>query len=85
MNGNDRKEQRDDASQGAGAAKQKKIGVLQLAKAVGWSFFGIRRRADLESDAAQLHPLALIAAGIIGAVVFIVVLLLIVHAVVGQA
>jgi hypothetical protein len=88
MNGNNsngKKEERGGASQGAGAAKQKKIGVLQLAKAVGWSFFGIRKRADLESDAAQLHPLALIAAGLIGAVIFIVVLLLIVHVVVGQA
>jgi hypothetical protein len=52
-------------------------------KAVFWSFFGVRRRADLESDAAQLNPLHLIAAGVIGAVLFIVVLLLIVRAVVG--
>ncbi|MCG5077159.1 DUF2970 domain-containing protein [Paraburkholderia tagetis] len=82
MNGNESNGERDGAKQGAGAAK-KKSGVLQLAKAVGWSFFGIRRRADLEADAAQLHPLALIAAALIGAVIFIVVLLLIVHAVVG--
>jgi hypothetical protein len=50
---------------------------------VFWSFFGVRRRADLESDAAQLNPLHLIAAGVIGAVLFIVVLLLVVRAVVG--
>jgi hypothetical protein len=68
-----------------GGAKDgaRKGGVLQLVKAVAWSFLGIRKRADLEADAAQLHPAALIAAGIIGAVLFIVVLLLIVHAVVG--
>ncbi|MFD1558954.1 DUF2970 domain-containing protein [Paraburkholderia silviterrae] len=83
MSGNDMKGENGGANQGAGAAKQKKSGVLQLAKAVAWSFLGIRKRADLESDAAQLHPLALIAAGLIGAVLFIVVLLLIVHAVVG--
>lgn len=77
MNGNGMKGE-------GGAAKPKKSGLLQLAKAVAWSFLGIRKRADLESDAAQLHPLALIAAGIIGAALFIVVLLLIVHAVVGQ-
>jgi hypothetical protein len=69
---------------GAGPAKAKKNSVLQLVKAVAWSFLGVRKRADLESDAAQLHPLALIAAGIIGAILFIVVLLLIVHAVVGK-
>ncbi|QBQ95983.1 DUF2970 domain-containing protein [Paraburkholderia pallida] len=83
MSGNDRNDESGGAKEGAGAAKQKKSGVLQLAKAVAWSFFGIRKRADLEADAAQLHPLALIAAGLIGAVLFIVVLLLIVHAVVG--
>jgi hypothetical protein len=69
---------------GAGAAKPKKGSVLQLVKAVAWSFLGVRKRADLESDAAQLHPAALIGAGILGAILFIVVLLLIVHAVVGK-
>ncbi|WP_322091510.1 DUF2970 domain-containing protein [Paraburkholderia bannensis] len=68
----------------AGSAKAKQGSVLQLVKAVAWSFLGVRKRADLESDAAQLHPAALIAAGIIGAILFIVVLLLIVHAVVGK-
>jgi hypothetical protein len=59
-----------------------KGGFLKLVKAVFWSFFGVRRRADLESDAAQLKPLHLIAAGVIGAALFIVVLLLVVRAVV---
>ncbi len=64
------------------AASSGKGGILKLVKAVFWSFFGVRRRADLENDAAQLKPLHLIAAGI-GAVLFIVVLLLVVRAVVG--
>ncbi|SDB85389.1 DUF2970 domain-containing protein [Paraburkholderia lycopersici] len=68
---------------GGDSANRKKGGVLQLMKAVAWSFLGVRKRADLEADAANLHPAQLIAAGIIGAVLFIVVLLLIVHAVVG--
>jgi hypothetical protein len=55
---------------------------LRLLKAVFWSFFGVRRRRDLESD-ASLNPLHVIAAGIIGAVLFIVVLLVVVRAVVG--
>jgi hypothetical protein len=65
------------------AGKTKKSGMLQLFRAVAWSFLGVRKRADLEADAAHLNPLALIVAGILGAVLFIVVLLLIVHAVVG--
>ncbi|RQH04633.1 DUF2970 domain-containing protein [Paraburkholderia dinghuensis] len=66
-----------------GAAKKTKGGVLQLVKAVAWSFLGVRKRADLESDAAHLHPAALIVAGLVGAAIFIGVLLLIVHAVAG--
>jgi len=61
----------------------RKGGFVKLLKAVFWSFFGVRRRADLENDAAQLNPLHLIAAGVIGAVLFIVLLLVIVRAVVG--
>lgn len=67
----------------AGRPQAKKGGVLQVMKAVAWSFLGVRKRADLEADAAQLHPAHLIVAGIVGAALFIVVLLLIVHAVVG--
>jgi hypothetical protein len=59
-----------------------KSSFLRLLKAVFWSFFGVRRRRDLESD-ASLNPLHLIAAGIIGALLFIVVLLVVVRAVVG--
>ncbi|KLU22712.1 membrane protein [Caballeronia mineralivorans PML1(12)] len=59
-----------------------KSSFLRLLKAVFWSFFGVRRRRDLESD-ATLNPLHLIAAGIIGAALFIVVLLVVVRAVVG--
>jgi amino acid transporter len=83
MNGKVTKDESGGAKNGAGAAKPKTGGVLQLAKAVAWSFLGIRKRADLEADAAQLNPLALILAGIIGAALFIGVLLLIVHVVVG--
>ena len=52
---------------------------IQTFKAVMWSFFGVRKRADLEADAAQLSPLHIIAAALIAAAVFVGVLLLIVH------
>jgi Protein of unknown function (DUF2970) len=55
---------------------------LRLLKAVFWSFFGVRRRSDLESD-AKLNPLHLVAAGLIGAALFIVILLVVVRSVVG--
>jgi hypothetical protein len=68
---------------GEGGATKKKSSVMQLVGAVAWSFLGVRKRADLEADAAQLHPFALIVAGLVGAVLFIGVLLVIVHFVVG--
>jgi hypothetical protein len=51
-------------------------------KAVLWSFFGVRKRSDYERDAAELNPLHVVIAGVIGAVIFITVLLMIVKSVV---
>jgi hypothetical protein len=55
----------------------------QSMKAVFWAFFGVRKRRDLESDATQLNPLHVLAAALIGAAIFIGILILVVHAVVG--
>jgi hypothetical protein len=51
----------------------------QTMRAVAWSFFGIRRSADLEHDARRLRPAHVILGGLIGAVVFIVVLVLLIR------
>lgn len=40
-------------------------------KAVFWSFFGVRKRKDYEHDSANLNPLHVIIAGLIGALLFI--------------
>jgi hypothetical protein len=55
----------------------------QSMKAVFWSFFGVRKRRDLEADALQLNPLHVVAAALISVAILIGVLILIVHAVVG--
>jgi hypothetical protein len=55
----------------------------QSMKAVMWSFLGVRKRRDLEADAAQLNPLHVIIAALIAAAIFIGILILIVRAVVG--
>jgi Protein of unknown function (DUF2970) len=47
--------------------------------AVVWSFLGIRRRADYAKDIAQLNPIHLVVAGIVGAALFVVVLVLLVR------
>jgi Protein of unknown function (DUF2970) len=59
--------------------------LLQTVKAVAWSFFGVRRRAGYEQDVQQLNPVHVIMAGLVGAALFVVSLLLIVRWVVGSA
>ena len=53
-------------------------------KAVMWSFFGVRKKRDYEKDAAELNPVHVLIAGVIGAVLFILILLTIVHFVVAK-
>ena len=55
----------------------------QSMRAVLWSFFGVRKRRDLEADATQLNPVHVIVAALISAAILIGVLILIVRAVVG--
>ena len=48
-------------------------------KAVFWSFFGIRKRSDYEHDSANLNPVHLIIAGLLGAALFIGLLVVLVR------
>ncbi len=43
-------------------------------KAVFWSFFGVRKHANYESDSQTLKPQHVIAAGLVSAVVFVLIL-----------
>lgn len=43
-------------------------------KAVFWSFFGVRKRSDYEADTQRLEPQHVIAAGVVSAIVFVLVL-----------
>jgi hypothetical protein len=58
---------------------------LQVAKAVFWSFFGIRRRAEHEKDLAQIKPVQVVIAGLIGAAIFVLSLILLVKFIIGRA
>lgn len=64
-------------------ASQRKASFGATLKAVFWSFFGIRKKSDYEKDAQQLNPVHVIIAGLLGALVFILTLILIVRSVVG--
>ena len=43
-------------------------------RAVFWSFFGVRRRSEYEADTQRLKPRHVIAAGLVSAVAFVLVL-----------
>lgn len=72
----------DDANPGSPASR--KGSVLQTLGAVAWSFFGVRRSADYAQDVARLNPVHVVIGGIVGAAVFVTVLLLLVQWVVGS-
>jgi Protein of unknown function (DUF2970) len=52
---------------------------LQVAKAVFWSFFGVRKRAEYEKDAVTLTLKQVVIAGIIGGIVFVLSLVMLVR------
>jgi hypothetical protein len=63
---------------------KKKASLLQVAKAVFWSFLGIRKRRDYETDSVELKPLQVIIAGLVGAAVLVLSLILLVRFVIGK-
>ena len=63
---------------------RRKVSFLATAKAVFWSFFGVRKKSDYERDAAELNPVHVVIAGVIGALIFIGILIAIVKFVVAK-
>jgi hypothetical protein len=57
----------------------RKGSLRQTVLAVAWSFLGIRRRADYAKDVAHLNPIHVVIAGVIGAALFVLVLVLLVR------
>ncbi|MES2718543.1 MAG: DUF2970 domain-containing protein [Pseudomonadota bacterium] len=65
-------------------AAARKGSFLQTMQAVAWSFFGVRRSADQAQDVAKLNPVHVIIAGVLGAALFVLALVLLVQWVVGS-
>ena len=62
----------------------RKVSALQTMQAVAWSFFGVRRSKDYENDVARLNPVHVVIAGVIGAALFVISLVVLVKWVVGS-
>ncbi len=65
-------------------AVARKGSFLQTARAVGWSFFGVRRSSGLAEDVQKLNPVHVVIAGLAGAALFVVALVLLVRWVIGS-
>ena len=57
----------------------RKASLLQTISAVAWSFFGVRRGKDHENDMARLNPVHVLIAGVLGAALFVLMLVLLVR------
>ena len=65
-------------------ASQRPASLLQTARAVAWSFLGIRRSSGLEQDVQKLNPVHVVIGGVVGAAVFVVFIVLLVRWVVSS-
>lgn len=71
----------DDGSKRGSAADEppRRAGFWATMRAVLWSFLGIRKRSGYELDASSLDPKAVVAAGLLGGLLFVLALLAIVR------
>ena len=68
-----------DAGKDLKEAVGRKASLAQTISAVAWSFFGVRRGKDHESDMSKLNPVHVIIAGVLGAALFVSMLVLLVR------
>ena len=63
---------------------KKKSSFMQSIVAVLWAFLGVRKKSGLQEDVASLSFVHIVIAGVVGALIFMGILLLIVKAVVSH-
>ena len=66
-------------------AVNRKASLGQTISAVAWSFFGVRRGRDHEKDMARLNPVHVVIAGVLGAALFVLMLVLLVRWVISSS
>jgi amino acid transporter len=65
-------------------AAQRPASPLQTMRAVAWSFLGIRRSSGYAHDVQRLNPIHVVIGGIVGAVLFVGVIVMLVSWVVSS-
>lgn len=56
-----------------------RAGFVSTVKAVLWSFIGIRKRKDYHDDATSLDPKAVVVAGVLAGLVFVLTIVAVVN------
>jgi hypothetical protein len=64
---------------------RKNPSLLAAVRTIVWSFLGIRRSAAHESETVHLRPVQIVIAGLMGAVIFVLVLIALVRFIVSSA
>jgi amino acid transporter len=62
-----------------GGGGKKHVGAIHAMRAVLWSFFGVRDKSEYHADINRLTMPQIIVAGIVGAVLFVLTLLILVY------
>ena len=75
----ERKDERDDSDD---SPTDRPIRFSESFRAVFWSFFGVRKRRDLERDAKRLNPVHVVITAFLMMAAFIGILITVVHFVV---
>ena len=60
------------------SAAPKRATLPQVASAVFWSFFGVRKGRDMLQDTTSINPLHVVIVGVVAGIVFVLVLVAIV-------
>jgi amino acid transporter len=66
------------------STKPRPAGILAVARAVFWSFLGIRKKSHYQEDAVTIKPHQVVIAGIVGAILFVLMLVMVVKIVIAQ-
>ena len=65
-------------------AARRSASPLATMKAVAWSFLGIRRSSGYQHDVEKLNPVHVVIGGIVGAAIFVAVIVMLVRWVVSS-
>lgn len=58
--------------------EQPKTSLLRTIKMIAWAFIGLRKRSEFEQD-IKMNPLHIVAVGLVGALLFVLALVALVH------